>query len=628
MPKRLVHVIPDESALVLGEFLRQADITFHAPQAVAHIVHVFAENKRLGGVGLQVRPDIPGLFVHAAFHIADNVKFPVMEYAFVMDQPPGVLFVEEVAHGQNVLTGITLVAAGPDEHRRMVFVPFKHIAGPVHHAVFPLRFAARHVPLRVDPVQPLPAAVAFQVGFIDHINAVAVTQIIPQALVGIMAGAHSVDVVAQEHLHGGIHILRTDGAAFFGVPFVAVDAVKDNALPVQAHDAVDHLEPAEADVIGHHFLQIAFCVGQCQHRMVQGGRFMAPGLYSLQFQCIAVHRAVIQGIAFTVGQTQMHGGTGGFPFQFQPGRQGAGDVVRFQPRLQPEVGQMHLGFGVQEYRPENTREPEEVLVLDPGSTAPLVHFHAQAVDTIPQAGGQVKVRRGKAVLGIANKLPVAPQVHGLLHTLEADTDVLPAQTFVQGKFSHIAPHRGVVPVDLGRVQGGVAVPRIDGIGVLQFPVALQLDMPRHPDRTESGEVCPLPPELRGTGGGAGAVGKLPFPIQTLAQAAAPVFRFFLRTVAHMVGMGIQPVDGKNRGVSQPAKFRFTVVHTQGSLHDLRLQPANSVLLILRAGGLPPAAAQQMCGRFGTAICVKMPFRLPSARNDLPDFSRLYLLACI
>ena len=59
---------------------------------------------------------------------------------------------------------------------------------------------------------------------------------VPAALVGVMAGAHRVNVVAPEGLNGGGHVRLGDGAAPFGVPFMPVDAVEHDALTVQAHD--------------------------------------------------------------------------------------------------------------------------------------------------------------------------------------------------------------------------------------------------------------------------------------------------------------------------------------------------------------------------------------------------------
>ena len=555
VPEGLVHIVPDEPALVLGEFLRQTDITFHAAQAVAHIVHVLTQEEGLGRSGFQIFPDLPGLGVHPAFHVADGIKGPVMENALVMDQPSGVMLVEEPAHGQDILPGIALVAAGPDEHGGVVLVPLKHAAGPVHHAVLPLRQAAGNIPAGFHGAQLLPAAVAFQVGFVDHVDAVFIAQVVPQALVGVMAGAHGVDVVAAEHLHGGVHIRRVDGAAFLGVPFVAVHPVEDDALPVQAHDAVHHLEPAESDAVRHHFLHGAVGIVQGQFRPVQGGGGMAPGLDPRQFQGIPGDGTVIQGTALAVCQAQGHAGVRGLPFQFQPGRQGAGGVVRFQARLQPQVGQVYLGFGIEEHRTENAREPEEVLVLDPGGAAPLVHFHAQAVDAVPEAIRQLKVRGGEAVLGIAHKLPVAPQVQGLLHPLEADADPLAPQAFVQGEVQGVAAHGGVVPVDLRRAQGAQAVPGVHGIDVLQLTVALELDMSGGPDGTKAGKVRVLPPEIGRAGGRVGAVGEPPFAVQGLAQAAASGGGFLRCAAAEVVGMGVQTVHRKHGGVGEPAKVR-------------------------------------------------------------------------
>ena len=47
-----------------------------------------------------------------------------------------------------------------------------------------------------------------------------------------MAGAHGIDVVFLEHGHGGVHVIRINDAALFGVPLVAVDAVEHDALAV------------------------------------------------------------------------------------------------------------------------------------------------------------------------------------------------------------------------------------------------------------------------------------------------------------------------------------------------------------------------------------------------------------
>ena len=227
---------------------------------------------------------------------------------------------------------------------------------------------------------------------------------------------------------------------------------------------------------------------------------------------------------------------------------------------------MDLRLGVEVDRAEDARETEKVLILQPGGAAALVDFHTDAVDAFPQAGGQFKLRGGEAILGIAHEHTVAPQVERLLHPLEADADPLAPQPFLQRELLHIAAHRRMVPVDLGRAQSGPAVPGIEGVGVLHLAVALQFDVPRHPDGAEGREVRPFPPEIRRTGGGAFAPGETPLAVQALAQAAAPGGGFLRGAVADMVGMGVQPVDGKNCGVGQPAQLRFFCVHGQAPFY--------------------------------------------------------------
>ena len=195
---------------------------------------------------------------------------------------------------------------------------------------------------------------------------------------------------------------------------------------------------------------------------------------------------------------------------------------------------MHLGLGIEIDRAEQTRKTEKVLIFQPGGTAVLVHLDTQAVAGLPDIRRQVKFRGGKAVLGVADKLPVAPDKQRLLGTLKADADALPAQPLVQVKLPHIAADGGIVPVDLRRAQIAAAIPRVEGVGVLDLAVALQLDMPGHADRAEGREIRVLAVEIRRAGGGAGAVGKAPAAVQALAQRAFAQSDLRLAAIANMV----------------------------------------------------------------------------------------------
>ena len=285
--------------------------------------------------------------------------------------------------------------------------------------------------------------------------------------------------------------------------------------------------------------------------MVQHRRLMAPRVDGAQLDGAAVNVLIKEGELLTIGQAQVYPCAVRLAVQLDDGGQKAGGVALGQLRLEPDITDMHLGLGVEIDRAEQAREAEKVLILQPGGAAVLVHLSAQAVAGLPDIRCQVKFRGGKAVLGVANEVAVAPDIQRLLGTLKADADALPAQPLVQVKLPHIAADRGVVPVDLRRAQIAAAIPRVDGVGVLDLAVALQLDMSGHADRAEGREIRVLAVKIRRAGGGAGTVGKAPSAVQTLAQRAAAQPDLRLAAVANMVRVRIQPVHSKHGRVSQP-----------------------------------------------------------------------------
>ena len=232
MPERLIHVVPDETALILFVPVDQRNVAFHPTERVAHVVHILTEDKRLLRVGVQILPDGGGAGVHPAFHIADVVKCAALEHALIMHKAAGIIFPEKRRHRADILAGIALVAAGPDQHCRVVFVALKHAARAIDHAVPPFRQAAGDIPAWLHHAQLLPAAVAFKVRLVNHIDAVFIAEVIPPALVGVVAGTHSVDVVALKDGHRSVHIALINGAALLGIPLMAVDTVEDDAAAV------------------------------------------------------------------------------------------------------------------------------------------------------------------------------------------------------------------------------------------------------------------------------------------------------------------------------------------------------------------------------------------------------------
>ena len=89
-------------------------------------MHVFTADVGFCRISLQILFDLRRLRIHPGLHITDPVKLPVPEYSLVMHQTAAVMLVEELGHLQDILTRIGLISTGPDQHRRMIFIPFEH----------------------------------------------------------------------------------------------------------------------------------------------------------------------------------------------------------------------------------------------------------------------------------------------------------------------------------------------------------------------------------------------------------------------------------------------------------------------------------------------------------------------
>ena len=415
----------------------------------------------------------------------------------------------------------------------MIFVPLKHGPGPVQHALPPLRAAPRHVPGGVRLSQLLPGTVALQIRLVDHVDTVLVAEVVPGGLIGVVTGSDSVDVVSLEGADSGGHVCQADGPARLRVPLVAVDSVENNALPVQEHQAALQLEAPEAGVVGDDLGDGAVLSNQGQGHPVQSRVLVVPWPDAREPEGLAVkvlplppevQRAVkkrlpVRGLDPAADLRRL-------AFQQEAEVKGTGETILLQPRLEPEVLQVELRLGLQVHGPKQAAEPEEILVLDPGGTGALVDLRAQAIPLLPKERGQFKLRRRKAVLGVAHKLPVEPDVQCLLRPLEADADPLAPEGWVQVEFPDVAAHGAVLPVDLRGPELRVAVPGVEGVDVLNVPIALELHVSRHLDGAEGGIVEALPPEVRRAGGGLGTPGEAPAPVQRLPQRGCPSGHLF------------------------------------------------------------------------------------------------------
>ena len=97
-----------------------------------------------------------------------------------MHGPAGVALVNPLRGGFEVRAVPGLIAERPDDDRGMIFVALDHAHGAVHVGIGPIRVLGQGL-------LAVAHAVAFDIGFVDEVNAVAVAEVVPGGLVGIMA---------------------------------------------------------------------------------------------------------------------------------------------------------------------------------------------------------------------------------------------------------------------------------------------------------------------------------------------------------------------------------------------------------------------------------------------------------
>ena len=123
-----------------------------------------------------------------------------------------------------------------------------------------------------------------------------------------MGGAHGVDVAPFEGVHGGGHVVQADGPARVRVPLVAVDPVEHQTLAVEEHQAVFHLQPAKADIVGNCFRDAPIRSGDGQRHPVQLRTVMVPGADILKSEGLTAQVLALRGqLQGTVEQRSLNG---------------------------------------------------------------------------------------------------------------------------------------------------------------------------------------------------------------------------------------------------------------------------------------------------------------------------------
>ena len=516
--QRLVDIIPDEAALVEALLLREVRILNERTVRVAHRMRIFTGNVGLLTVLLQKCADLLHRNVHRRVDVRRLlVALVVVAAALVVDKAGLIPAVKRVVHQLEVIAAHGLISERPQKDRRMILVALIHRAGTVQHHLPVLRPVTRdRRGERVDPAgDRIPHAVGLKVGLVDHIEAVVIAQAVELGPVRVVAGPDRIDIVPL-HRDKVLHDVRDlDAAAALRRELVPVHTVEDDPLPVQAHDAVLHLEAAEADLLGNELLHLPLNIPDFHLQRVEFRVLRAPLLRSRDWECDPdglLQRCLgAQYDLVAVKKSQPDSALR---------RSGEGDVhqriavIIVKERQNLHVPHMHVRICEELHIPENAREAEEVLVLAPGTRGEAEDLHGEAVFIfIIDVRRQVKLGRREAVLRIADIVPVEPERKPALDSLEGNENLPPLHHLRHIKEMHVARSRIVFRRDLSGHDRLVAVPGILGVDVGRRAVALQFKVPRNTDIVPAGDIIIRPVKILRRPGDVGCPHELPDPVQ-------------------------------------------------------------------------------------------------------------------
>ena len=256
LPDRLVDPVPDAPAHQARIGVDGVPVLLQVADGVAHRVRVFADDVGLRRrVVLAHRDERLALLrrkraaarlseLSALLHPLDGrIHRRVDVRRLIADLPvDGARWIELLHRGDRVTKAVAvsgLVAGGPERDGRMVAVEDDLTLVAFDDRVVELRLLAE--PLLLEAV-----AVSLDVRLGDHVDAVAVAEIIPEMVVRIMRRAHRVDVVALEERHVLHHVVERDRAATLDAALVTVHAVQLHGLAVHGEDVTDDLLLLEA----------------------------------------------------------------------------------------------------------------------------------------------------------------------------------------------------------------------------------------------------------------------------------------------------------------------------------------------------------------------------------------------
>ena len=336
-------------------------------------------------------PDLLHRHIHPALHITGRRIGGIIGNAFIVDEAVGIQVPEEPGHFKDHAPAEGFISHGPDQDRRMVLVPLiaayntvpqgrkpyliipgDRIYGPAA-GHFDLPARGRCLSAAQKGIRPGP--VGLHIVLCDEVDPVFVTETVQERRIGIMARPDRIDIVPLKKSQVlPDQLLTESGPSRIAGKLMPVHTFENDPFAVEEHQAVLQFEAAES----HFFMDPFHCRAalgmQGNIKVIQGGIFRTP-----QRRCAdRFQDHIILLVVDLAGEDRpsvllqtVPGKAVEMPFHALFFRKMKTDLQLcalqgfVYERADLQVPHMHLRYRIQINVPENTREPEEILVLQP-----------------------------------------------------------------------------------------------------------------------------------------------------------------------------------------------------------------------------------------------------------------------
>ena len=211
----LVHPVPDATTLQLLVGLNHIPIVLHSAHTVAHRVAVFHHDKGTMIYAIKTLIHKALQVFRTGIHQADDIRVAVINGSLVGHGTRAIAFLQPVVGVFKIHTIAALVAHRPHNHRGVILVAFKHVAVALPHHFLVLRVFG-------EALFSITLGMGFAVGFVPNVKSIFVAEFVPIRIVGIMAGAHRIDIQLLHQGNVAYHRLAADDMARVRVMFMAV----------------------------------------------------------------------------------------------------------------------------------------------------------------------------------------------------------------------------------------------------------------------------------------------------------------------------------------------------------------------------------------------------------------------